>query len=100
MKRFDVYFVMELIGFLGLCRGIQAEPPSPAPLYQMQSRQKTQVDWSGLVLAPGSKTDIVDLKDPGVSSLPDIQDAEIRTAGFTTEPSPGTKSDLGAAPPP
>ena len=28
--------------------------------------QKTKVDWSGVVLAPGSSTDIVDLKDPGV----------------------------------
>ena len=66
MKRFDGRFVLGLMVFLGLCRCLQAETPSPAPLYQMQSGQKTQVDWSGVVLAPRSKTDIVNLKDSGV----------------------------------
>lgn len=66
MNRFDVCFVLGLIGLLGFCRCVQAEAPNPAALYQMQSGQKTQVDWSATALAPGSKTDIADLKEPGV----------------------------------
>ncbi|MFM9117758.1 MAG: DUF2961 domain-containing protein [Planctomycetota bacterium] len=66
MKRFDIRFLVVVTGLLGFCRWSQAEPPSPAPLYQMQSGQKTQVDWSGVAVAPNSKTDLVDLKGPGV----------------------------------
>ncbi len=37
--------------------------------------------------------------DKPASGPPDIQDAEIRAAGFTTESSPGAKSNAGAAAP-
>ena len=66
MKRFGLCFFFGLLGVLCFGQPITAEPPSPAPLYQMRSGRKTQVEWSGIVLAPGSKTDIVALKDSGV----------------------------------